>query len=59
MCKTKLRSFLNNQVKPLETLKEKHCLPPFLHPSLSLFLFLSHTNSSNQHQKIIFKNTDF
>lgn len=26
MCKTKLRSFLNNQVKSFETLKEKHSL---------------------------------
>lgn len=35
MCKTKLRSFLNNQVKSFETLKEKH--------SLSIFLSLLHT----------------
>lgn len=36
MCKTKLRSFLNNQVKPFETLKAKH--------TLSVFLSLSNTH---------------
>lgn len=57
MCKTKLRSFLNNQAKPFETLKAKHCLP-LSSLFFSLSLHLSHKKTP-QIQKLLKKNTDF
>jgi hypothetical protein len=45
MCKTKLRTFLNNQVKPFEMLKVK--LPP------SHTHTHTHTHNSNQYQILL------
>lgn len=48
MYKTKLRSFLNNQVYPFETLKTKLSLSLILDS-----LFISHTHISNQYKKLL------